>query len=94
MHRRIRGPGVRPSLVLIATSLVLAACASAGTVDPATMQVAEASDSAFVAPVLAAVPTWRFLPYEMGPQGGPFKQYEQRIRMPITIAVPPARRRG
>lgn len=63
-----------------------------GTVDPATVAVVSASDSAFIAPVLAVVPTWRFLPAEVGPVGGPFRRVAQEIQLPVSVAPPSSRR--
>ncbi len=56
-----------------------------GTVDPATIKVVETTHEALVAPAIAAAKTWKFLPYELGPVGGPFTKYEQRIQFPLTL---------
>jgi TonB family protein len=79
------GPSAVPGRVVLELTV-----RADGTVDSESLLVVATSDSAFVAPVLAAVPTWRFLPHERGPLRGPLMRYEQRIRMPIVVAVPPA----
>jgi len=65
-----------------------------GAIDLTTVEVISSSDTAFVAPVLAVLPKWRFLPGEVGPDAyGRFTVVDMRIRVPVTIAPPPQRRR-